>query len=166
MVVVDAGQSTPPYLWVGAASGEICVYPVEVSDPEMTGASVQAAKVWAAHNGGVTCLMGLEERQKGGGLVWSAGADWTIKLWAEGGVQPLATLAEHTLPVSCLMLCGSQLYSGSNDKTIRVWDAFGVSTMSAGAMVGHSGGVLSLCCECPSRLDLPRCGDFTWVQAV
>lgn len=83
------------------------------------GGSVQALKTFTAHNGGVNALVGASDLAQG--QVWSAGADWTVKLWRGEGGQPLVTLSEHTLPVSCLMLCGAQLFSGSNDKTIKVY---------------------------------------------
>ena len=85
--------------------------------------------------------MGVERRDGGGGggagpgrargaqAMITAGNDKVIRLWR--GPDDLAgEFRGHEEAVSCMALDGNFLFSGSEDKTIKVWDA------AAGAVVG------------------------------
>lgn len=50
-------------------------------------------------------------------------SDKTIKVWSakESGIL-YSTLRNHLGPITCLKLEGKTLISGSEDKTVRVWD--------------------------------------------
>ncbi|XP_052771409.1 E3 ubiquitin-protein ligase TRAF7-like isoform X2 [Mya arenaria] len=54
------------------------------------------------------------------------------------------TFVGHQGPVWCLCLFGDYLFSGSSDKTIKVWDT-GSTYRCLKTMEGHSGIVLALC---------------------
>ena len=71
-----------------------------------------------------------------------------VALWRYGGaggpgsLTRLATLTGHSGPVRTLVRCGDKVFSGSYDKTVRVWD---VNTHKCLAtLVGHSGAVRAL----------------------
>lgn len=77
-------------------------------------------KLYAGHTGGVRSVLGT---------------DWTLGRWVAGFVNPKG------LWCVCAAL-GSQLWTGSDDHTIRVWDTeFGECLA---VLEGHTGSVLSL----------------------
>src|SRR5436309_14701716 len=54
----------------------------------------------------------------------SSSKDTTIKIWDTIQHGPLFTLSGHTAAVTCLRWGGQNwIYSGSQDKSIRIWDA-------------------------------------------
>ena len=57
----------------------------------------------------------------------SASKDNTLRVWCCGAMRCLATLAGHTGSVECVAwgAGGQRLYSGSQDRTIRVWEVRG-----------------------------------------
>jgi ribosome assembly protein 4 len=57
----------------------------------------------------------------------SASKDHTLRVWCCGAMRCLATLAGHTGSVECVAwgAGGQRLYSGSQDRTIRVWEVRG-----------------------------------------
>lgn len=90
--------------------------------------SVNAMELWSCSevvelgsctNGEVLCLLHLN------GRVLSSHADGTIKVWDAGKrvLRFIQEVREHTKAVTCLYVSssGDKLYSGSLDKTIRVW---------------------------------------------
>ena len=59
----------------------------------------------------------------------SSSKDTTIKVWDTIGHRPIFTLSGHTAAVTCLRWGGKNwLYSGSQDKSIRIWDAKDVTS--------------------------------------
>ncbi|KAM7518165.1 hypothetical protein LguiB_017127 [Lonicera macranthoides] len=90
--------------------------------------SVNAAEMWSCAegleidstmNGEVLSLLHIK------GRVISSHSDGTIKVWDAGKRAPrlIQEVREHTKAITCLYVPPSQdkLYSGSLDKTIRVW---------------------------------------------
>lgn len=90
--------------------------------------SVNAAELWnckeveeldSSTNGEVLCLTRLN------GRIVSSHSDGTIKVWdaGNGDLRLIKEVREHTKAVTCLYVpsSGDKLYSGSLDKTIRVW---------------------------------------------
>lgn len=75
--------------------------------------------------------------------------DGTIRCWvlntASQNFEHVGTLSGHTAPVVTLQCASNKLYSGSMDKTIRVWDLTAngacIQTLSA-----HENVVMSLLC--------------------
>ena len=60
----------------------------------------------------------------------SSSKDTTIKVWDTIGHRPIFTLSGHTAAVTCLRWGGKNwLYSGSQDKSIRIWDAKDVTNL-------------------------------------
>ena len=58
----------------------------------------------------------------------SASKDGTIRVWNATLRQVLFSMSQHTAPVMCVKWGGDGLlYSGSRDKTIKVWDSKDVS---------------------------------------
>ncbi|KAJ9553931.1 hypothetical protein OSB04_017976 [Centaurea solstitialis] len=90
--------------------------------------SVNAAEMWSASeglaadssmNGEVLSLLNVK------GRVLSSHSDGTIKVWDTGkrGLRLIQEVREHAKAVTCLYIPPScdKLYSGSLDKTIRIW---------------------------------------------
>ncbi|XVE96847.1 hypothetical protein REPUB_Repub02eG0258400 [Reevesia pubescens] len=90
--------------------------------------SVNATELWSctdvveldsSTNGEVLCMLHLK------GCLISSHSDGTIKVWDAGkrGLRLVQEVHEHTKAVTCLYVpsSGDRLYSGSLDKTIRVW---------------------------------------------
>ena len=59
-----------------------------------------------------------------------------------GTYKCLARMEGHTGGVTCLTLYGNKLFSGSFDRTIRVWDADRHKHLAT--LAGHTNGVLCL----------------------
>lgn len=54
----------------------------------------------------------------------SSSKDTTIKVWDIIQHRPVFTLSGHTAAITCLRWGGKNwIYSGSQDKSIRIWDA-------------------------------------------
>ena len=69
-----------------------------------------------------------------------------LQVWDATTLTCLATLTGHQGPVRTLVRCGDKVFSGSYDKTVRVWDV--VSGRAVGeSLVGHSGRVTSVAME-------------------
>ncbi|OVA06309.1 WD40 repeat [Macleaya cordata] len=90
--------------------------------------SVNATELWSCaevteidsgSNGEVLSLVHLK------GQTFSSHSDGTIKVWDAGkrALRLIREVREHTKAVTCLFIpsSGDKLYSGSLDKTIRVW---------------------------------------------
>jgi len=102
---------------------------------------------WRGHSATVYALM-----VAGRSLV-SASRDWLLRVWDLQSLTLVATLPGHTASVRCL--CGSIsapniVFSGSNDRTLRVWD---VATLQGGdskrgqVLRGHTNWVRALVCS-------------------
>ncbi|XP_038896990.1 putative E3 ubiquitin-protein ligase LIN-1 [Benincasa hispida] len=88
--------------------------------------SVDATELWSytevgaldsSSNGEVLSLVHLD------GRVLSSHSDGTIKVWDAGNKRLIQEARKHTKAVTCLCVSssGDTIYSGSLDKTIRVW---------------------------------------------
>ncbi|KAJ3343638.1 protein with putative role during mitosis [Gonapodya sp. JEL0774] len=150
---------TPGVLYAGAYDGTTKVFDAE-SGALMRSFRGHHLSVWA---------LAVEP---GGGRLFSAGSDGTIKVWDmsggdsdaddgwEDGVAAavsaagmddvsngqgggcLRTLREHTGKVYSLITMEDRLYSASSDKTIKVWDLHDLSCIAT--LTGHTDGVNSL----------------------
>ena len=86
--------------------------------------------------------------------VITGGGDGTLRTWhydaAAGAFANISVLEGHIRAVTCLLMVGSNLWSGSTDKTIRVWDinsgtSLGVlSDREAGGGCGHKEAVSTI----------------------
>ncbi|XP_057489854.1 putative E3 ubiquitin-protein ligase LIN-1 [Actinidia eriantha] len=88
-------------------------------DPTELWWCAEVAELDSCTNGEVLCLLHLK------GCIISSHSDGTIKVWDAGKRVPrlIQEVREHTKAVTCLYVSSScdKLYSGSLDKTIRVW---------------------------------------------
>ncbi|KAI3934831.1 hypothetical protein MKW92_053903 [Papaver armeniacum] len=79
----------------------------------------EAGELDSSANGEVLSLVHLK------GRMFSSHSDGTIKVWEAGksALRLIQEVREHTKAVTCLVIpsSGDKLYSGSLDKTIRVW---------------------------------------------
>ncbi|KAF8410441.1 hypothetical protein HHK36_002970 [Tetracentron sinense] len=100
----------------------------EILKALMNLSSVNPAELWSCSvladidsgpNGEILSLVHLK------GLVFSSHSDGTIKVWDAGKrvLRLIQEVREHTKAVTCLYVqsAGDKMYSGSLDKTIRVW---------------------------------------------
>ena len=71
--------------------------------------------------------------------------DGTLRLWSLSERKILKSFRGHELGVSCVATsaCGRRVVSGSEDKTVRVWDVE-TGTQVGGALTGHTEGVISV----------------------
>jgi len=87
-------------------------------------------KIWDALNG--TCLRTLENRSwvlavaisSDDHTIFSGGRDGTMEVWDFGSGKLLHTVHGHTGGVRglCISPGGSRIVSGSEDKTIKIWN--------------------------------------------
>ncbi|KAF0933273.1 hypothetical protein E2562_017062 [Oryza meyeriana var. granulata] len=84
----------------------------------------------------------------GNELLFAATQDGRILAWrfsaATNGFEPAASLVGHQLAVVSLVVGAMRLYSGSMDKTIRVWDLATLQCIQT--LSDHSGVVMSVLC--------------------
>ena len=57
-----------------------------------------------------------------GDIAASGGNDGVVMLWSTATNELLATLSGHTSAISALLIAGARVFSGSWDKSVRVWD--------------------------------------------
>ncbi|PIA15857.1 WD40 repeat-like protein [Coemansia reversa NRRL 1564] len=118
--VFDGGN----YFAAGSRSGRVLVW--EIASGRMVGA-------WDAHYGAVTALASDE------GVLVSGGEDAVVHVWllsqaldqqalGSAGVAPIATMGEHTMPISAIsipqtgLLAGrARIYTASGDQTCKQW---------------------------------------------
>lgn len=83
--------------------------------------------VTPAHTGAVTALaFGIDQRRNLF-LLASGGADNVVRIWEmsrQGVLTPAAQLTAHTASITALAfnIQGTQLLSGSEDRSVRLWD--------------------------------------------
>jgi WD40 repeat protein len=146
-------------LAAGGADGAIRIWNVGSVPP--AGGNVPADKQVAAHAGGVMSVTFSPDDQ----LVASGGADNTVRLWDGDKLTPAGQLPApqalgpapsgpgpwpwggqgHTAPVTSVAFNtdGTRLVSGSNDKTVQLWDVSRRQRIGD-PMIGHQGLVLSV----------------------
>lgn len=80
----------------------------------------------------------------GGGRLYSASRDQTLRVWNVETLTYVASLTGHNSWVRALAFWNGRLYAGSDDNDIHVWD---VTTMECiGLLQGHAGAVIALAC--------------------
>jgi WD40 repeat protein len=96
-------------VWCGLSSGGIVVY----KDKELF------LELPEGHAGPVSCIAWSERTE----TVWTGGGDHCIIGWStkENKRRADLVLSGHTDWVRCLLVCNGRLWSGSDDKTIRIW---------------------------------------------
>jgi WD40 repeat protein len=147
-------------LAAGGADGAIRIWNVG-SVPPAGGNVPDAGEHLNAHVGGVMSVTFSPDDQ----LVASGGADNTVRLWDGGKLTPVGQLPApeaqgpapsgpgpwpwggqgHTAPVTSVAFStdGTRLVSGSNDKTVQLWDVSRRQRIGD-PMIGHQGLVLSV----------------------
>jgi len=82
------------------------------------------------------------------GLLFAGTQDGTILEWKFNPItnffEPAASLSGHSGPVITLLFIGNHLYSGSTDKSIRIWDIGSGQCLQT--LEGHSDVVMDLLC--------------------
>ncbi|CAK9229528.1 unnamed protein product [Sphagnum troendelagicum] len=82
------------------------------------------------------------------GLLFAGTQDGTILEWKFNPItnffEPAASLSGHSGPVITLLFIGNRLYSGSTDKSIRIWDIGSGQCLQT--LEGHSDVVMDLLC--------------------
>jgi hypothetical protein len=117
-------------VWCGLSSGGVCTYKNRALAQESDD----------GHLGPVTC-MAWSERAK---LMWTGGGDGKLICWSAAEKRRVGTLEGHADWVRCLLVCNGRLWSGSDDKTIRVWNESGATPQHFAQMTVHRGSVLCL----------------------
>ena len=102
-----------------------------------------------AHAGGVQCLCAAPTAG-GRGFVVSGGLDRRVCMWPLDGSKVIKTLSGHTGGVRSCLVLGLEIWTGSDDGTLRVWDAsVGLFQLDAAeacraVLSGHNGAVHQL----------------------
>lgn len=135
---VTCAAASARFVWTGSADCSICAWDRRTGDLRAT---------LHGHTNWVRCVASVGLR------VWSGSDDCTIRVWKEdsaiaavaaggGGGEPHVTLEGHSGGVLSLLVVGRTVWSGSADRTIRVWDAQGSRALDV--LRGHSGWVTCL----------------------
>ena len=134
----DCDTQTPLYVLKGHSNWVLCVGWSPDGQLIATGSMDNTVRFWDANNG-KSCGEAMKGHSKWiTSLAWeplhsvplgdkprlaSASKDGTVKIWDSSRKVCLYTLSGHTNSVSCVKWGGQGLiYTGSHDKTIRVWD--------------------------------------------
>ena len=130
----------PTYVYTASMDGLIKVWHLDnlLDTQGSKGGTQVAVQEIKAHSAGVSCLCIMEKK-----WLCSGGWDNTAKVWdMSSGHACLATLKGHTEFVRAIVGDANALYTGSNDRIIRVWDM--ESFQCTGMMAGHKLAVISL----------------------
>ncbi|KAL1529579.1 hypothetical protein AB1Y20_000522 [Prymnesium parvum] len=132
-------------VWCGSETGPILMY--DAKSYALRGEA-------RGHSKGVHCMAAATTCKASGEgaslpeFVCSGGADWRLNMWsAEGKFKK--QFSGHTGAVRCVVVLGMEIWSGSDDGTVRVWDAaYGLFNLSSepcrNVLSGHRGSVLAL----------------------
>jgi WD40 repeat protein len=91
----------------------------------------------SGHTGYVWTLVTLPN-----GLFASGSRDKTLRIWKEGNEQQV--LRYHRASVTCLLARGKELWSGSRDRHIAIWQNDNGTFKKKHAFQAHDGAVLSM----------------------
>lgn len=131
MIAVPAASNEhEQQMWLGLSSGTIEVY---------DGADYSLLRQMHKHMSGVYCLA-----QNRGRVVYSGGNDFQIAQWRTEDGALLRMFRGHANYVRCLWAEPELLISGSDDATIRLWDAH-TGAVQQVVRDHHSVGVSALC---------------------
>ncbi len=125
----------PNHVWCGTQAGPILVF-----DKSTRKIRQELQK----HAGGVHCLAQAPAGASRG-FVCSGGADWKLVMWSLEG-KFIKSFAGHTGGVRCALVLGMTIWTGSDDGTVRVWDAaHGLFQLSCdpcrAVLSGHAGAI-------------------------
>ena len=96
-------------------------------------------KTWRAHDGEILAVAPAEGKENGVSFLFaSCGNDGMVKLW-NGADEALCAWRAHGEPVTCLSSLGGRLFTGSEDGTVRVWDAAAAAARATTALSRISG---------------------------
>ncbi|KAL9239577.1 hypothetical protein vseg_013886 [Gypsophila vaccaria] len=124
-----------------------------------TGSADKKIKIWRKFPGDKkhSLVHTLEEHKSGinalvlspdGSLLYSGACDRSILVWEnrghEKGVDLLGALRGHIQAILCLAVVDDLVFSGSADKTIRVWRVFEGDYSCLAVLKGHHGPVKCL----------------------
>lgn len=125
-------------VWCGLSSGGLCAY---------TSEGALCAEIAEGHSGPITCIAWNERAD----TLWTGGGDNKILGWDRKKRSRLDSppLEGHGDWIRCLLVCNGRVWSGSDDKTVRIWPEGGGN---ATVVEAHRGGVLCLA----------RVGDEVW----
>lgn len=134
LCIEPVGSGPGGMVWCGTEAGPILVF------DRNRKLQLQARQ----HSGGVHCICAAP-KAGGRGFVVSGGSDWRLNMWHLDGTL-MKTLSGHTGGVRCALVIGMEIWTGSDDCTVRVWDAahgvFQLETQPCRAMLsGHTGAV-------------------------
>lgn len=103
-------------------------------------------KTWRAHDGEILAVAPGDATDATAAsaasppffLFASCGNDGMVKLW-NGAGDPMCAWRAHGEPVTCLSSLGGRLFTGSEDGTVRVWDAAAAAARATTALSRISG---------------------------
>ena len=125
-------------VWCGSESGPVLLF------DKVTRRIIYEAR---QHTGCVHCIAAAPTAG-GRGYVVSGGADRRLNMWHLDG-KLMKTLSGHSGGVRCVLILGMEIWTGSDDGTVRIWDAahgvFQLETDPVRAVLsGHTGAVHAL----------------------
>ena len=93
---------------------------------------------WRAHEKEILACVAWASKES----VITAGNEGVIRLW-KGPEELLGELVGHERAVTCMSMRGDTLYSGSDDRTVRVWDTERAALLET--LRGHESTVVGIC---------------------
>ncbi len=125
-------------VWCGSEKGAILIF-----DAKQRSLSSEVKQ----HSGPVHCICPSPSAGPGPYVI-SGGSDGKLRMWACDG-KPRKLLSGHRGGVRCVLIAGLEIWSGSDDHSVRVWDAayglFNLETEPCRAVLtGHTASVHAL----------------------
>ena len=138
-------------VWCGTQAGPILIF-----DKHSRTLQLEARQ----HSGGVHCLCpaaatssratatASAAARAAANFVCSGGADFRLNMWSAEG-KLVKTYSGHRGAVRCVLVLGARIWTGSDDRSVRVWDAaYGVFQLQTepcrAELRGHTAGVHGL----------------------
>ena len=140
-VTIGAMAAQDGLVWCGTQTGPLLLFD----------ATTRALRrELRAHGGGVHAIAPSNGRRGANDFVVTGGADFKLLMFGAAEPHKLRkAYSGHGGAVRSALVLGMQIWSGSDDRTVRVWDAaaglFGLSTDGCVATLsGHTGSVSAL----------------------